>query len=103
MHFYHPKISQACKNEVKKCDTCQHYKQLGQGHGELSSREVTLLPWCDVAVDLIGPWLLQVGQYEIPFSALTIVDIVTNLCEITRIHNKTSAQVALQFTNTWLP
>jgi hypothetical protein len=34
--------------------------------------------------------------------ALTIIDTVTNLVELVRINNKTSAHVALQFENTWL-
>ena len=56
----------------------------------------------DVAVDLIGPWTISIGDKELKFSALTIIDMVTNLVEAVRIDNKTSAHIALQFENTWL-
>ena len=36
------------------------------------------------------------------FIALTIIDPVTNLVELVRLENKTSAHVARQFENTWL-
>ena len=39
---------------------------------------------------------------EITFQALTIIDTVTNLLEIIRINNKTSENVAQQFSNCWL-
>jgi transposase InsO family protein len=60
------------------------------------------LPWQDVAVDLIGPWTLSIGDQKLKFSALTIIDMVTNLVEIVRLTNKTAAHVAMQFENTWL-
>ena len=39
---------------------------------------------------------------EITFQALTIIDTVTNLLEIIWINNKTSENVAQQFSNCWL-
>jgi hypothetical protein len=38
--------------------------------------------WQQIAVDLVGPWTLSVGQQEISFTALTIIDMVTNLVEV---------------------
>ena len=60
-------------------------------------QEVTILPWQDVAVDLIGPW--TVAGRGIEFAALTIIDMVTNLVEIIRIPDKLSTQIALLFEN----
>ena len=60
------------------------------------------MPWQEVAVDLVGPWVLNVQGQQVKFSALTIIDIVTNLTEIVRIENKTAAHIALLFENTWL-
>jgi hypothetical protein len=40
------------------------------------------MPWQQIAVDLVGPWTLSVGQQEITFTALTIIDMVTNLVEV---------------------
>ena len=59
-------------------------------------------PWREVAVDLIGPWQLQIANQDFEFSALTMIDMVTNLAEVVRIENKTSDHVAMQFENTWL-
>ena len=102
MHFFPPRRKQACEREVQRCDSCQRYKNVGRGHGDLTSREVTLLPWRDVAVDLIGPWTLRIQQREVVFQALTIIDTVTNLVEVVRIDNKTAVHVSLHFANTWL-
>ena len=55
-----------------------------------------------IAVDLIGPWTLEVANQRVTFHALTIIDLVTNLVEVVRLDNKMSAHVAMQFVNTWL-
>ena len=102
MHFFHPRLQDTCEKEVRKCDPCQRLKNVGRGHGETASREAPLLPWQDVAVDLIGPWKVSIGHKELKFTALTIVDMVTNLVEVVRIDNKTAAHVAMHFENTWL-
>jgi transposase InsO family protein len=102
MHFYHPELQQTCEAEVRKCDPCQRLKNVGRGHGETASREASLMPWQDVAVDLIGPWTVNIGDKELKFSALTIIDMVTNLVEVVRIDNKSAAHVAMHFENTWL-
>ena len=101
-HLYHPDLRNRVEYVVSHCTVCQRNKQLLRGHGELAPREARIHPWREVAVDLVGPWTLIVGNQEIPFLALTIIDTVTNLVELVRLDNKTSAHVALQFQNTWL-
>lgn len=44
----------------------------------------------------------MVNNQEHSFSALTVIDTVTNLVEVVRIQNKESKHVALQFANHWL-
>jgi hypothetical protein len=61
-----------------------------------------LVPWYEVAVDLIGPWTLQVHGQEIAFWALTCIDTVSNLVEVVRIENKSAAHVGMMFENLWL-
>jgi hypothetical protein len=63
-----------------------------------------LLPWQDVALDLIGPWTLSIGDEKLKFSAPTVIDMVTNLVEVEvfSISNKTAAHATIQFENTWL-
>jgi transposase InsO family protein len=101
-HFYHPHLRARVDDIVERCDTCQRFKQNPRGYGELAPREAEANPWRTVAVDLVGPWKLQVGGVEQTFMALTIIDTVTNLVELVRLDNKTSAHVSMQFENNWL-
>ena len=55
-----------------------------------------------MAVDLIGPWPVKIGNKDITFIALTIIDPVTNLTEIVRVDNVTVDHVARKFAFTWL-
>eukprot|EP00978_Attheya_sp_CCMP212_P027179 scaffold90819_cov35-Attheya_sp.AAC.1 len=58
-----------------------------------------MAPWREVAVDLIGPWKVKLGNVPnedgqesyVEFNALTCIDPVTNLVELIRINNKTAA------------
>jgi hypothetical protein len=42
------------------CDHCQQNKLDGKGYGLLPEREVRSIPFEECAVDLIGPWIVQV-------------------------------------------
>ena len=56
-----------------------------------------------MAVDLAGPWEIEVVQLgKVKIFTFTIIDTATNLAEIKRIDNKTSANIAQLFTNEWL-
>ncbi|GAX12003.1 hypothetical protein FisN_8Lu111 [Fistulifera solaris] len=98
--FAIPGLKKRC--EEFKCSSCQMNKQLGPGYGHLPPRHAALLPWYEVAVDLIGPWKVKIGQQEVEVNALTCIDPVTNLVEIVRIENKTAANIARHFENCWL-
>jgi len=102
MHFYSKNLRGKVEDIVSKCDACQRYKLVGRGHGELAPREAEVMPWRRVAVDLIGPWTFLAAGQELKFSALTIIDLVTNFVEVVRIHNKSAEHVGLQFENNWL-
>ena len=102
IHFHNPKLSSAIEDYTSKCDTCQRYKAVGRGHGHTAPKEAPLAPWRTVAIDLIGPWTLEVLGQELEFRALTIIDLVTNLVEIIQIKNKTCPHVTQQFENAWL-
>jgi hypothetical protein len=69
---------------------------------EAPPRNETSVPWSDVAVDLIGPWKVQVGERLLEISALTSIDIASTLGEIIRIEEKTSEHVFQKFENLWL-
>ena len=98
--FQVPNLRRYCQQFT--CQTCQKNKQLGPGYGHLPPRHAPLLPWDAVAVDLIGPWTIKVGDQDLEFNALTCIDPVTNLVEMIRIDRKTAAHVSQQFANTWL-
>jgi transposase InsO family protein len=99
--FHHPGLSTLCQ-QYQCPDNCTMYKNQGQQYGYLAPRQAYLMPWEAVAVDLIGPWRITINNRELEFKALTIIDPVSNLLEIIRIDNKTSANVSQQFANTWL-
>jgi hypothetical protein len=102
MHFYNAKLQNKIEHIVSTCNTCQTMKNVGRGHGHLPPREAPLLPWREIAVNLIGPWEVDINNKKISFSALTIIDLVTNLTEIVRIRNKSSAHIAQLVEQTWL-
>jgi len=76
------------------CDYCQKNKLEGRGYGLLPEREVRSIPFEECAVDLIGPWTIQVRGNPYEFNALTAIDTVTNLVELVRIDDKTSDNVS---------
>jgi hypothetical protein len=83
IHFYNARLHWQGEEEVRKCDPCQRHKNVGRGHGETTSWDGPFLPWQDVAIDLIGPWtVLSIGDQNLKFSALTMIEVVTNLVEV---------------------
>ena len=86
--YYSRHLSSECRKF--KCEDCQKHKADGRGWGLLPEREVTAEPFEEVAVDLIGPWKIPVGNRTVEFNALTCIDMASNLVELVRIKNKTS-------------
>ncbi len=101
-HFTVPKLKEYCTQFVSQCAACQKYKLPGPGKGELPPKNLTTLPWDEVAVDLIGPWSFKAGNVTYEFFALTMIDPFTTLSEIVRIDNKDSRYIAYKFENEWL-
>ena len=75
---------------------------LGPAYGHLPPRIAHALPWQEVAVDLIGPWNVQLFNDSYDFYALTCIDIATGYPDAVRLQNKTAEHVGLQFENLWL-
>ena len=55
-----------------------------------------------MAVDTIGPWTVKINNFEYIFKALTMININSNITEITRINNTSSQHITMKFQNTWL-
>ena len=102
MHMTHPQLGLYCDQAVSSCPTCQRLKVVHRHYGELPPREVRGNPWSDIAIDLVGPWTVKVHGIALTFQALTVIDTVTNFCEIIRIYDKTARHVGLQLENSWL-
>ena len=101
--FHSNNLQSACIETVNRCPRrCQLNKQSNKNYGHLPPRTAELFPWETVAVDLIGPWKINVNNIELEFHALTCIDPVSNVVEAIRIRNKTSEHVAEQFENCWL-
>jgi hypothetical protein len=66
---------------MQQCDACQCQKSPGLQYAHLPPREAALLPWEEVALDLIGPWMVKVGQDAYDFFALTCIDHVSYLSD----------------------
>ncbi|CAJ1939472.1 unnamed protein product [Cylindrotheca closterium] len=98
--FYSPGLKQQI--ERFNCEICQLNKAANVQYGQLPERHADLVPWFSVAVDLIGPWKIDVNGRELEFNALTCIDPVTNLTELAFIENKTAAHVANVFEMLWL-
>jgi hypothetical protein len=85
-----------------QCEHCQRNKLSGKGYGLLPERETRSIPFEECAVDLIGPWVIQVNDKPYEFNALTVIDTVSNLVELVRIDTKTSAHIARKYAQVWL-
>ena len=84
------------------CEACQRHKLDGPGYGLLPERDVNIMPWEEVAVDLIGPWTINLEGRSLEFNALTCIDPVTNLVELIRIDRKTAEHIRTKFEQAWL-
>jgi hypothetical protein len=80
----------------------QHQKLPGPQYAHLPPWEAALLPWEEVALDLIGPWTVSAAHESYDFYALTCINPVTNFPDVIRLSNKTASHVGMQFENMWL-
>ena len=69
------------------CDGCQCYKFSGPGYGHVPPQNDTVQPWEEVAVDLVGPWTINLPLGRLSILALTILDTTSTLYEKIRIES----------------
>ena len=98
--YHHPGMRRYIDNFA--CSDCQKHKLDGRGYGLLPMRDLKEQPFEEVAVDLIGPWKVQVRDKAYEFNAPTAIDTVTNLVEIVRIDRKTSEHITSRFAQSWM-
>jgi hypothetical protein len=63
---------------------------------------VWIAPWEKVAINLIGPWKVNVNGRQDEFNALTCIDTTLNLVELIRVDNKTAKHIREKFMQSWL-
>ena len=103
MNFAWPTLKEDVTEYVKNCDICQRFKKNQKHYGLLPTADArTLVPWEQVAVDLIGPWTIKAKNKTVKLTALTIIDLATRWIEIVRVHSKDSENVALLFDRWWI-
>ena len=102
MHLYHPKMRSVAERVTKNCDACQREKLPGPQYGHMPPRQANILPWEEVALDLIGPWTVKLAVKAYEFYALTCIATVTNFRDAIRLRDNTATHVVMQFDNLWL-
>ena len=103
-HFYHPLLVYAIHVYISRCKTCQRMKKGARPYGLLAPRDTTIAPWEEVHVDSIGPWSIKLRGITIKFSALSMIDPVTNLLELALYTdpNQPCAEATHLFETSWL-
>ncbi len=92
--------------ECFACDKCQCTTPSGSSHGLLLDWDIAGVPWEEVAVDLIEPWITSTPHDIVKFFALTSIDTMTNFLKIAKIFEKSIDHVATCFEHTrlsWYP
>ena len=101
-HFWHPHLRREIRQQLSVCQVCARVKIASPKHGQLAPRIVPSVPWTEVHCDQIGPWQCKVGGKNVEVRALTMVDPVTNLVEIARVHSTKCDETTRAFKDTWL-
>ncbi len=60
LHHYHRNLKERIETLLGACEVSLHHKPLTQGYGHLPGRHVPLVPWDEVAVDLIWLWVIKI-------------------------------------------
>jgi hypothetical protein len=110
-HLYSPKIDQDIARYVKTCSICQTYKIMAvKKYGKIPlPRSLTIKPWEEVHVDMIGPWTVHFELQDRPgttivqqLQALTILDKGMGWPEFIATQSKSSQEIAILFDGAWL-
>ena len=101
MNFVHLKMYRTCMEVCNPCD-CQVDESPSNSYGELPAKNVTMVPWQTVAVDLIGPWNIKILDLNYKYRALMVVDRDTNFMDAVPVRGTQSMHIAMKFENLWI-
>jgi hypothetical protein len=102
MHLYHPRLYFFAERILKNYNACQREKLPGPQYGHMPPQEANILPWEEIALDLIGPWTVKLAVESYELYALTCIDTVAYFPDTVRLCDKTASHVGMQFENLWL-
>ena len=68
-YYYHHNLWHLIDNY--HCNHCQCNKLDGKGYGHLPEHKIQSMPFEECAVDLIGPWMIQV--WDKPYEFITLL------------------------------
>jgi enoyl reductase-like protein len=84
----------------KKCKQCQLSKLCKLG--KLPPKEPEVIPWETVCINLIGPYTIGKGKKETHLHYLTVINPATGWCKISKVEDKSSAEIANLFEMLWI-
>jgi hypothetical protein len=59
-------------------------------------------PWYEIAIDTIGPWEILIDGEMHKFYALTMINTVTNLVELSHVASTKARDAVTKLEMTWL-
>ena len=88
---------------TKACATHQRFKKKRKKYGDLPLKDVSMIPWETICIDLVGPYTVtdKLGN-DRTLLTITFVDPATGWFEITEIPDKSSARISHIFNSMWL-
>ena len=86
---------------TKTCTTCQKFKKKRKKYSTLPPKQVDLIPWEYVYVDLVGPYTVtDKTRCDRVLNAMTFIGPATGSFKITEIPDKSSARISQIFNST---
>ena len=96
--FYYSGLYQVCKDIIEGCEKCRLFKRSNKynQYGKIPVPEIVEdSVWNTIQVDSVGPLFKDKRL-------LTMIDVVSGLCELDALMDYSSAESAASFDKTWL-
>jgi len=95
-------MQQKIERYTRACEDCVKFKEPHVEYGEVPPREALYQPFYELAVDSIGPWKIDINGVEYTFHALSMIDTVSTLTELSRLNDSSSHETARKTEQSWL-
>ena len=103
-HFTWTGIRKTVHDVCSTCDSCQQTKRTKKKYGKLPEKEVEIIPWETLCVDMIGPYKIpRKRKKDLELWAITMIDPATGWFEIVEVPGTKRADVVANLVEqTWL-